>query len=121
MFFLTTGEIKSEELYGYVRFVGKVREYQKAGLNLETAITRALNDCINEEILADFLKAHSSEVINMLTAEWDINVAKKVWWEEAREEKNLETVIRMKNKGFADDVIADVTELPIERIREIHS
>ena len=65
----------------------------------------------------------------MLTAEWDINVAKRVWkqeaWEEGREEgreeKNFETVIKMKNKGFADDVIADVTELPIERIREIHS
>ena len=112
---------KSEELYGYVRFVGKVREYQKAGLDLATAITRAINDCINEEILSDFLKAHSSEVINMLTAEWDINVAKKVWWEEAREEEKLETVIRMKNKGFADDIIADVTELPIERIREICS
>ena len=116
---------KSEELYGYVRFVGKVREYQKAGLDLATAITRAVNDCIEEGILSDFLRAISSEVINMLTAEWNIDEARKVWEQEAREdaleEKNLETVIKMKNKGFADDVIADVTELPIERIREIHS
>ena len=69
----------------------------------------------------------------MLTAEWDINVAKRVWkqeaWEEGlekglekgREEKNFETVIKMKNEGLADDIIARVTELPIERIREIHS
>jgi hypothetical protein len=111
---------KSEELYGYVRFVGKVRKYQKAGLDLATAITRAINDCIKEGILSDFLRTHSSEVLNMLTVEWDINEAKKVWWEEAQEEEKLETVIRMKNKGFADDVIADVTELPVEKIREIH-
>jgi predicted transposase/invertase (TIGR01784 family) len=115
---------KSEELYGYVRFVWKVREYQKAGLDLATAITRASNDCIKEEILSDFLKAHSSEVINMLTAEWDINVARRVWEqearEEAREEEKFETVIKMKNEGLPNDLIARVTELPLERIREIH-
>ena len=123
---------KSEELYGYVRFVGKVREYQEAGFDLTTAITRATNDCINEGLLSDFLKAHSSEVINMLTAEWDINVARKVWEqeareegreegrEEAREEKTIETVIEMKNEGLSDDVIARVTKLPIERVREIY-
>ena len=57
----------------------------------------------------------------MLTAEWDINVAKKVWKQEAREDEKLETVIRMKNEGYAEDAIARVTELPIERIREIRS
>ena len=73
----------------------------------------------------------------MLTAEWDINTARKVWkqegWEdgleegreegrkEGRKEEKLETVIRMKNEGMADDAIARVTKLPIERIREIHS
>ena len=65
----------------------------------------------------------------MLTTEWDINVARKVWEQEAREdgleegreEKTLETVIGMKNEGLSDDVIARVTKLPIERIRNIHS
>ena len=65
----------------------------------------------------------------MLTAEWDINVARRVWEQEAREdgleegreEKTLETVIGMKNEGLSDDVIARVTKLPIERIRNIHS
>ena len=61
----------------------------------------------------------------MLTAEWNIDEARKVWEQEAREEaleeKNLKTVIKMKNEGLADDVIARVTELPVDRIREIHS
>jgi len=105
----------------YVRFVGKAREYQKIGLDLAGAMTRAINDCIREEILSDFLKTHSSEVLNMLTAEWDINVARRVWEQEAREEEKLETVIEMKNEGLSDDVIARVTKLPIERIRDIHS
>ena len=123
---------KSKELYGYVLFVGKVREYQKAGLDLTTAITRAITDCIKEEILSDFFKTHSSEVINMLTAEWDINVAKRVWKQEAWEDglekgrkegqqKEMQMVIEMKNEGLSDDLIARVTKLPIERIRDIHS
>jgi len=132
---------KSEELYGYVRFVGKVRENQKAGFDLKTAITKASNDCIKEGLLSDFLKAHSSEVINMLTAEWDINVARKVWEQEAREVgreegreegrevgreegrevERQETVIKMKNEGLTDDIIARVTMLPIEKVREICS
>ena len=123
---------KSEGLYSYVRYVGKVRKNLKAGLDLRAAITRASNDCIKEGILSDFLKAHSSEVINMLTAEWDINTARKVWQQETREEcweeyrkeiqeKEKQTVIGMKNEGLADDVIASVTKLPIERIREINS
>ena len=46
----------------------------------------------------------------MLTAEWDINVARKVWEQEAREEgreeERQETVIKMKNEGLTDDIIA---------------
>ena len=76
----------SDVLYGYVRFIGKIRENQKAGLDLKSAITTATRDCIKEGILVDFLKIHSSEVINMLTTEWNDEQARKVWEEEAREE-----------------------------------
>jgi len=65
----------------------------------------------------------------MFTAEWDINVARKVWEQEAREEgreegreeERQETVIKMKNEGLTDDIIARVTMLPIEKVREICS
>ena len=57
----------------------------------------------------------------MLTAEWDIDEAIKVWRQEAREDSLEEVVIEMKNEGLAEDVIARVTKLPIGRIREIHS
>ena len=77
---------KSVELYGYVRFIGKVRTNLNSGLGLGAAVTQAVKDCEKEGILADFLKSHSSEVINMLTAEWNIERAKAVWQREAREE-----------------------------------
>ena len=76
----------SVNLQGYVEFITLVRQNQKTGLNLTDAITRAVADCIKRGVLADFLNKHSSEVINMLIAEFDINVAKEVWQEEAQEE-----------------------------------
>ena len=87
---------------------------------MEAAITRAVNDCIEEGILSDFFIANASEVINMLTAEWDIDEARKVWEQEAREDSLEEMVIEMKNEGLAEDVIARVTKLPIEKIRNIY-
>jgi hypothetical protein len=75
----------SENLSGYVEFIALVRKYLKSGLELAGAITRSVKDCINQDILADFLKKHASAVINMLTAEFDINVAKEVAREEGIE------------------------------------
>ncbi|MDR0561983.1 MAG: hypothetical protein LBG73_04775, partial [Spirochaetaceae bacterium] len=37
------------------------------------------------DILAEYLKRHSGEVLNMFTMEFDINVAEQVWKEEALE------------------------------------
>ena len=77
---------KCETLHGYVLFVGKVRANRKAGMDLSRAVTKAAKDCINERILADFLRTHSSEVINMLTTEWNAERAQMIAREEALEE-----------------------------------
>jgi hypothetical protein len=77
---------KCETLNGYVIFIGKIRSYLKADMNLTEAVTAAVKDCIRENILADFLKSNSSEVINMLTMEFDIDRARVVWMQEAKEE-----------------------------------
>ena len=49
-----------ETLDGYVIFVGKVRTNERSGMGLKDAVTKAVKECINEGILADFLKTHSS-------------------------------------------------------------
>ena len=59
----------------------------------------------------------------MLTAEWDIERARKVWEQEAREEGveegKLDVAFEMKRRNFTDDVIAEIVKLPIETVREI--
>jgi len=92
------------------------------GLDLTDAATKAVKECIEEGILAEYLKSHSSEVVNMLTTEWDIERAKIIWEQEAREEGReegiREAVLGMKKENIPDDVIARVINLPIEKIKE---
>ena len=57
----------------------------KAGYELNKAVTFAVKGCINKGILSDYLSKHSSEVISMLTAEWNIETAREVGLEEGIE------------------------------------
>ena len=102
---------KCEALSGYVRFVGKVRENLNTVSDLTIAITKAVDVCIKEGILSDFLKSHSSEVLNMLTAEWNAERARKIWEQEAREEGREEGV------GISAEIMcALIKKMPIEEI-----
>jgi hypothetical protein len=38
---------------------------------LDDAMKKAVEDCLKESILTDFLNKHKGEVINMLVTEWD--------------------------------------------------
>ena len=65
----------------------------------------------------------------MLTTEFNLEDAREIWEEEAREEglkqglkQGREKIaIEMKKEGFSDDTIAKITKLPIAKIRKIKS
>ena len=90
---------KCEKLDGYVRFVGKVRTHQKSSPDLTTALTMAVKECIEEGILEEFMKTHSSEVINMFTTEWNAELEKKVLKQEGREEGRMEGRVEGRVEG----------------------
>ena len=77
-------------LYWYSEFVGKVREYGEEGQGLEEAIRKAIQYCIAHGIMKEYLERHGTEVVNMLLTEWNLEDAKKVWFEEGREEGSKE-------------------------------
>lgn len=54
----------------YAQYVTKVREYART-TELNTAVEQAVNDCIQNGILAEFLRKHKSEVIAMSIFEYD--------------------------------------------------
>ncbi|MDR0719091.1 MAG: hypothetical protein LBF78_05600 [Treponema sp.] len=55
-----------------------------------------------------FLIKHSSEVINMLLTEWNIDDAKVIWREEGREEgieEERETILDLIRQGYTAEQI----------------
>jgi predicted transposase/invertase (TIGR01784 family) len=84
-----------------------------------------VEDCIEKGILVDFLRTHSLEVINMLTAEFKLEDAQQVWKEEGIEEgieKGEEEMAKkmarnLLSNGIPLDVIAQSAGMSLERIR----
>ena len=66
----------------YSQFISTVRKYSEE----EGAIKKAIKECIEKGILADYLKRKGSEVENMLIAEYSYEEDIQVKQEEARQE-----------------------------------
>jgi hypothetical protein len=113
---------KCEVLRGYSAFIGKIREFQKAGSAREDAIAAAVDFCIANGILVEYLKQNSSEVRNMLFTEFNLEDAKEVWQEEAYEDGvedgKLEDARAMFAYGDSIEKIASITKLPMETLKE---
>ncbi|MHC6201778.1 RpnC/YadD family protein [Breznakiellaceae bacterium SP9] len=120
---------KYKTLNEYSAFVDRVRTYNKI-MDEKSAMDKAVKDCIEENILKDFLKSISSEVFNMLFKEWNQVTALEVRYEEGFEkgiekgigkgiEKGIEKVaMRMKGRGVPIEQIAEDTGLsPHEIVR----
>jgi flagellar biosynthesis/type III secretory pathway protein FliH len=80
---------KSRTLEGYSEFVERIRENGKT-MAKEESVKAAIKQCIERNILRTFLETNSSEVMNMLITEWDLDEAiavnREEAWAEGREE-----------------------------------
>ena len=96
-------------------------------MELLEAIKQAIEYCIDNGVLSAFLTERRSEVENMLYTEFDIDVAKAVWQEEAREEGREEERLKqieerrkivnaLRSQGFDDEKIAGLTGISLETI-----
>ena len=70
----------------YSIFVQCVREYIQSESSVEDALEKAIDTCINQDVLADFLKKHRAEVTNMILTTYDKDLYEKTLKEDAREE-----------------------------------
>ena len=70
----------------YSIFVHCVREYIQSEPSVEDALEKAIDTCINQDVLADFLKKHRAEVTNMILTTYDKDLYEKTLKEDAREE-----------------------------------
>ena len=113
----------------YAQYVAKVREYA-GNTDLDTAVEQAVNDCIQNGILAEFLRKNKSEVIAMSIFEYDKEEEerklRKAEYEAGREEgikegelqKARKTAIMLNQMNFPAKKIAEVLQVKEDVIEE---
>lgn len=97
-------------LQEYMLYVDRVRHYSKT-LDIRSAVNCAINECIEEGILQDFLLKNKSEVIRMSIFEYD-------------EEQELQLIRQSEHQvGFEQGLVSVARNMlakqePIEKIQE---
>ena len=111
-------------LGGYATFIFMVQENEKNGMTREDAIKKAVLDCINQNVLNEFLEQHRGEVVNMLFEEWNLDDAvavaerdgRKMGREEGKRQREIEIAQKMKATGDSIDRIIELTGLTVDDI-----
>lgn len=113
----------------YAQYVAKVREYA-GSTDLDTAVEQAVNDCIQNGILAEFLRKNKSEVIAMSIFEYDKEEEerklRKAEYEAGREaglkegelQKAKETAMALNKMKFPLEKIAEALQTDEAVIQE---
>ncbi len=112
-----------ESLMGYTYFVNKVRGKKAAGMVTRDAVTEAVDECIREDVLADFFREHKSEVIDMGIYEFDEKAYERILREESEQdgwEKGLEKgLAEGRTQGLAEGLAQGKAESILELLEEL--
>lgn len=76
----------SRVLSGYTTFVEKVRKYAETESTLKDAVRRAVDECIGEDILAEFFREHRGEVVEMAALDFTFERREKLIRRDSLEE-----------------------------------
>lgn len=121
---------RSQTLSEYSFLIYMIREFLAKRKTRDEAITLALQLCIKQGILGEYLNQKSSEVFNMLLTEYNQEEALRVQREEAKEEGREEgkeegkeekkVEIAVKLLDILDvKTIAEATGLSVEKVEEL--
>lgn len=102
---------KCKTLYEYSRFVEATRKYEKA-YPYEVAINLAIDECIGNGILADFLRKNRAEVVRMSIFEYNEKLHEDTLRADSREEGRQEGRQEERTAGMAN-LITSLRELNI--------
>ncbi len=119
---------KSQTLKGYEVFIAEIHQNLNAGMDLATAIHKAIKVCTYRNYLVDFLMKHGSEVENMLFTEWKLEDALAIAKEEGFEDGEIQGELKkargiaynLKAMGFSITHIAQATGLSEEEITRLN-
>ena len=109
----------------YSIFVETVRKWKE--IDLQNGFEKAVEECISNNILREYLKRKTKEVVNMLLAEYDYETDIAVQRAEEREiafadgsyQKALETAKLMKGMNYPISDICTISGLSVEEIEAL--
>lgn len=104
----------------YAQYVSKVRTYKKT-LKLNEAVEKAVEECIREGILQEFLLANKAEVVAMsifeYDREWEEELLRKEEFEAGREEERKNTE-KERRRADSEKLRADNAERELLYLKE---
>jgi len=132
---------KSESLAGYSYLIDQIRMNMQQGLTQDKAISVAIDSCIKQGVLSEFLQKHYAEVAKMINLQYNQEAEFEIIRQEAKEEgigegieRGLERGIergiekgamevakKALLKGISIDDISEITGLDVETIAMIKS
>ena len=138
---------KSESLQGYAYLIAAIRKFLSQGETRDEAVKKAIDECIQLNILADFLQDNFKEAINMLSLEYDreaeFEVLRREYREEGREKGRQEgrqegreegiglgiqqgreeaikaSVLKMYQKGHDVHFISDILDKSVDWVQQV--
>ena len=110
----------------YAQYVGKVRKYRKV-MELDVAVEHAVDECIREGILKDFLQKNRVEVLKVSIFEYDQEEEEKklrkaefeAGYDTGVMDKVKEIIQYMLKSGEPVEKIARYTGYTVEEVKEI--
>ena len=73
---------KCKALSDYMTLINKIKYYKKRTTNIKEAVELAVNECIQEDIMAEFLRKNRGDVMCTCLTEFNEEVYKKGLLEE---------------------------------------
>ena len=118
--------VKCKKLRDYSYFVDTVRKFFKK-FEFSTAVDKAIDKCIKEEILTDILQKFRAEVKSMLLTEFDderewkliAEGFEEIGFEKGREEEKKSIIKNMLSNGFSKETIIKSTGITEEDFNKI--
>lgn len=118
---------KCKDLHDYSTLIFYIKEGLAKKLTRRNAIILAIQRCIDENIMREYLIQKREEVFSMLDFQWNLEDAKQAWLEQGIEQGRQEghnaameaVAINMLQMDMSIESIQKVTNLPLQRIQEL--
>ena len=73
-----------------MELINRIRDNQKSGMDIKAAVDAAVDSCIKDGVMAEFLRKHKAEVVSVCLTEFDEKVFADGMREEGKEEGKIE-------------------------------